>query len=285
MNRAFTNLALPVALLAALVAAGCGGTGGSCDNSVEQAGVLVKLKFIRLSTPTTSVGFDIDNYTATPGDPMTCGHASLTDPDGKPGIDNTFGTLVPAIDAQVNGALDADIQDAINQGMLLFGIDVKHGDVAKGDGCANAEFHFLSGKPTVGSDKILDSWQTFDTSRDVAVSSVQGTMTADTFSGGPFDLELPVRVLDANFNLAVHGARIKLVFAEDGSFTGILGGRVKEEDILADFKDLAIGADLKKRLPGLLDLITDQDYDPNTGKCAGFSVALSVEARPAFINP
>lgn len=276
--------------ISALALGGCGGTpsdntpADNCMTGKDKGSVAVKLKFARQMGGVTE-GFDLDNYTATPGDPKTCGHASLKSATGQTGIDNQFSAVLPAIDAQTNGALDGELQDAINGGMLLIGIELAHLDDPKNDGCVDLKFVRLTGQPSIGTDKLLDPNQTFDTDRMGPMSKGKGTIKNGVLTAGPMEVALPVRILDANFVLNVHNARMTMTLGNDNELTGVLGGGLLVDEVLTNLEKYAIGNDLKKMLPDLLNSIADLDVDPMTMKCRQFSVAMTYTAKNAFINP
>lgn len=277
--------------MTALALGGCGGGTGentnndTCATGKDKGAVIVKMKFARQMAGNVSEGFDIDGYTASRGDPKTCGHASFTSPTGAPGIDNQFSAVLPAIDQQTNGALDGELQDAINGGMLLMGMQINHLDSTTNDGCVDIKFVRLTGMPTVGTDKFLDPNQTFDTDKTGPMSATKGTIKDGYLNAGPFDLGIPIRILDANFVLNVHNARISMKLGNDNDMPGVLGGGVGVQDILDNLMKYAIGAELKKMLPDLLNGIADLDLDTQSMKCRQFSVAMSFSGKNAFINP
>lgn len=276
----------------ALTLGGCGGgtTGDNtqadtCMTGKEKGTVAVKMAFAQQMAGNVSEGFDLDGYTASRGDPKTCGHASFTSPSGTPGIDNAVSAVIPTINQLTNDAFSGELQDAINNGMLLFGIGLSHVDDQKNDGCVDLTFVRLTGQPSIGTDKLLDANQTFDTDHMGPVSKAKGTIKNGVLTAGPFELALPVRILDANFVLNVHNAHITMKLGNDNELTGVLGGGILVEDMLTNLMKYAIGNDLKKMLPDLLNGIADLDQDPMTMKCRQFSVAMTYTAKAAFINP
>ena len=282
-------------LAGALTVVGCGGAGPTTGDAGIKAvacmggktldEVIVKMEFVVQMPSGVSRGFDIDNYTAMAGDGKTCGHASLTAPDGTPGIDNQLSDLIPTADAISNGALEPEIQAAINGGQLLVGVTMDNVDDPKNDSCVTLRFRHLTGTPALGTDMILNPSQTFNAATDVPVSTVQASIRDGVVTlAQPFDLALPVRILDAKFTMNVHNTHARIQFAADGSADGVIGGSVVGDELITNLLMYGIGDNLKKALPALVDSISDQAFDPSTGRCPQFSIAMGFATKPAFIN-
>jgi len=281
-------------ILVCLLAAGCGGNGSgtdggngigtTCTSGKVQDAVVTKMKFVEQPAPGVSPGFNLDDRVSPSQDEATCGIKDLKDPDGREGIDNQLSVLVPVINRETNNALDGLLQGAINNGMLLVGFTFKHLESRKDDDCVDVEIRHLKGTPAVGSDGILDANQTFDTVKGDPVSIVRGTVRGGVVEAGPFEAALPVKILDANFILKIHRARVRITLRDDGTLSGLLGGGIAKQDILDNLLPLGIGENLKKVLPGTLDTIADLDRD-EMGKCRQFSSAILVDGKNAFINP
>ncbi|MSP61784.1 MAG: hypothetical protein EXR72_15905 [Myxococcales bacterium] len=277
---------------AAIVLAGAAlsslaGCAPDCASGGVRDFVLTSMPFARQDPKGISPGFNLDGRVAEAGDGVTCGHASLVAPDGARGIDNQLSDLLPAIDKVTNGALDGLIQDGINSGMLLVGISIQHVDAGSNndDPCVDLEFRRLQGSPFLGTDRVLIAHQTFGTDRGAPVSRVRGTIRGGVVEAGPFELVLPVRILDANFNLPMHHARFRGVLGDDGVLDGTIGGGIRTDDILRELEPYAIGAQLKMLLPILLQTSADLDQDPASGECRQLSATVTYTARGAFIDP
>ncbi len=100
-----------------------------------------------------------------------------------------------------------------------------------------------------------------------------------------FELQLPVKVLDQIVVLAVHGAHARFAIADDGAITGVLGGAFDVDEVVTRLSMYAIGDQLKMSLPGLLGGISDLAKAPATMQCRQFSMAMTIDAKPAFLNP
>jgi hypothetical protein len=280
-----------------LAAAGCHGSEApiedgqrSCASGSEKDIVLTRLQFARQSKPGVSEGFQLIDHVATAGDSATCGHASLRDPAGRPGINNQLSVLMQTVDTATNGAVDPLIQDAINSGMLLYGVRLldlpaaaSPTMAAANSDCVRLEFSLLGGKPSVGTDQRLDPNQTFTRQPGLMLSQATGVLHDGVIEAGPFELLMPIRILDAQFVQAVHAAHVRITLHGDGSASGVIGGGIDKKELLDHLKDLAIGK-VRDVLPVLLDTIADLDPDSMTSDCHQFSGAFVFDAKSAFIN-
>lgn len=273
-------------------ATGCQPTGdsdepdpaASCVGGSEKSLVLTRIGFARQMPMGVSPGFQLIDHIAMEGDAETCGHGSLTDPEGRKGINNQLSVLMPSVDAVTNGAADPLVQEAINGGMLLYGVRIPNlqgmGDAA----CVNLDFHLLAGKPSVGTDQRLDPNQTFDVQNGSPTSTVRGVMKGGVIEAGPFELVMPIRILDAQFNQTVRGARVRIKLNADGSASGVIGGGIAKSELVDHLASLALGP-VKDLLPTLLDSIADLEPETTSHDCRQFSGAFTFDAKNAFINP
>jgi hypothetical protein len=256
----------------------------SCVGGSEKSLVLTRISFARQMPMGVSVGFQLIDHVAMSGDPATCGHGSLEHPDGSPGINNQLSVLMTTVDAVTGGAADPLIQEAINGGMLLYGVRMPNLQGASDASCVDLEFRLLGGKPNVGTDQRLDPNQTFDTQKDSPLSTVRGVMKDGVIDAGPFDLVMPIRILDAQFNQAVRGARVRIKLNDDGSASGVIGGGIMKSELIEHVEPLGLGK-IKELLPTLLDSIADLDPEETVHGCRQFSGAFTFDAKNAFINP
>jgi hypothetical protein len=282
------------ALLAALLA-----LGGCADDAdpfaaplpaqcaaapLERAMVVTRMRFVKSTMPGVSAGFDLDGRTSTSDDAASCRRVDFTSPDGTRGVDNQLSLLVPVLETQTAGGLDAAIQAAINSGQLMLSLSLDALDGRRDDPCVGLTFRQLTGLPFVGSDQRIDPGQTFETARDQPVSRVNGRLRGGVVEAGPFTLALPVAVLDARFVLTLHDARVRVRWRDDDTFDGLLGGAFEAEELIAVVQTLGIPAELRGLVTRIIHGITDLAPDAR-GTCQRFSAAVSFEGRSAFVNP
>lgn len=248
--------------------------------------VVIQLLFARQDPPGTSVGFDLDNYTAVNGDPKTCGHASLTSPTGEKGIDNQMSVFVTALDTQYDHAIDDIIQGGINNGMLMLGVRLRGVDDLMNDDDVSMEVVRLHGLPIVGADKLLVANQTFDVDPATPLAAGHGAIAGGVFQSERFDMRLPVALLTADFTIRLRDALFRIPLAPaklkgDISPT-VLGGTVESQNMLDGLLPLQLDEGFKARMPALFESLADFGRDAQSGKCPSFSAAIQLPLRPAF---
>lgn len=252
--------------------------------AVERSIVVTRMRFVKASAPGVSEGFDLDGRVSGSDDAASCRRVDFTAPDGTAGVDNQLSYLVPVLEAQTAGALDAAIQAAINGGQLMLSVTVEGLDDRRNDPCVHLVFRQLRGVPFVGSDQRIDPGQTFEVARDQPVSQVTARLRDGVVEAGPFTLALPVAVLDARFVLTLHNARVRLRWRDDDTFDGLIGGAIPADELIATVQTLGIPDELRALVARLIRGITDSAPDAD-GNCQRFSAAMLFEGRGAFVNP
>ena len=222
-----------------------------------------------------SPGADLD------GDGPNCGHEDFVDSEGNSGIDNAFGALLPLLDLTEFTAVEVYLQDTINWGELLLMIEMEDVDSVENDPCVNVNLLRGLGEPTVGTDKIIESGQTFDRDLDLPMSrSEQMAVVDGRLEASPLNLPLPVQYFDDHLSINFEKGVLRRDIGEDGHGTGFLAGGVCSQDIV-DFVDGRGDIDVGDLLISLLD--TNSDVWPNeNGVCEGFSAVLEFKTKPAF---
>lgn len=222
-----------------------------------------------------SPGADLD------GDGPNCGHEDFVDAEGNEGIDNAFGALLPLLELTEFTAVEVYLQDTINWGELLLMIEMEDVDSVENDPCVNVNLLRGLGEPTVGTDKIILSGQTFDRDLDLPMSRSEGMAVVEgRLEASPLNLPLPVQYFDDHLTINFEQGVLRHDIGEDGHGTGFLAGGVRSQDIV-DFVDGRGDIDVGDLLISLLD--TNSDVWPNdSGVCEGFSAVLEFRTKPAF---
>ncbi len=288
-----THRLATLALAAGLALAGCGGDGSpagptGCERSLDAGAapsvVMTTLHFERGDTMTlTSPGFDLDGVTSTGQDVGSCFRRDFTDPDGRRGVDNQAGTLFRLIDGATNNAIDPLLQGAINNGQVLLGVTFEGLDDWRSDGCVAVTFRILTGMPRVGADQRIVQGMTFASAPGPVAGRVEAAVRDGVIEAGPFELTLPVSILDARFTLNVHDARVRLRLSEEGNVEGVIGGGLVAEEIAMIAGGLNIQTSVYEVATRAVRANTD--LAPNAeGNCTQISAAFTFTARPAFIN-
>ncbi len=230
-----------------------------------------------------SAGVDLDEEQSIYGGTSGCGVADFTDPEtGTQGIDNAFGPFLPALELTEGAALEVYIQDLINSGEILILIEMEGVDDAADDECVNVNLLRSQGQPTMGTDGLIASHQTFDRDPDLPTSRVESAVISEgRLTASPLQMGLPFQIFDIEHTFTMRGSTLRL--DQDGAdgYTGILSGGVDKNDIisLVDGRtDIDIGDLIINFVNGQADLWPDE-----SGECQGISIVFEFNATPAFI--
>lgn len=284
------------ALAAPLFAIGCGDDGpvmpdpgpvDACSMGETRSFLISTLSFTREDPKThLAAGFDLDGIRSDGKDAESCFKMDFVSPDGETGIDNQLAGLIPDVDALAGGGVDTMMQGAINNGDLLILMDVEGVDDIENDPCVNVTVRSVKGRPMLGTDGIVEAYQTFDPDPKSEVSHGQnGKIEDGVLSVGPFELTIPIAIFDVAFKIHVHDAHIRFrVSGEDGiPKTGLLGGGCVPQEIL---DGVAPGAGVDQYIPlltvvlnGSTDLAPDAD-----GACQQLSATLQITTVEAFVR-
>lgn len=277
-------------LLALGVAApfGCAATvEPTCEPGPSQAYVITALGFTRENPKGVAAGFDLDHRVTLKPESLGCGKTDLVSPNGEQGIDNQLALLVPDIEKRVGNAIDGIIQGAINDGRLLIVFDLKNVQSEDQDQCVDLDVKLAEGKPTLGTDGVVEAFQTFDPRKQGQQISkaTGGRIDKRVFTIGPFPLRIPIAIFDVSFMVYIRDAIIRFTIDEEGNLDGLLGGGVSLDEIAEGVKDGAGLADLIPQIKFIGKAAADLGYDENEGTCSLVSAALAFKARPAFLRP
>lgn len=281
-------LTLMLAALTALV--GCGAeqvqTGPSCDTGETQGAIVTHLGFTRTIDADHAPGFDLDGRVSDDSDSLTCGKKDFIDEAGKPGIDNQLAPLVPEVEKLVGNAVDGLIQGSINDGQLVILMEMENVDDPQNDDCV--QFSVQVGekrRPNLGTDGIIESYQTFTPDATAEKSHVSAAKIADgVFLSGPFSLAIPLAIFDVAFTVHVQDARFRFTIDEEGNMKGFLGGGILPQEITDGVGQGAGTEDLIPQIKVALDANTDLAFNDDTGKCEQLSATLEFTAVPAFVR-
>ena len=274
-------------ILAAALLFGCSSSEEpDCTTGKSQAYVLTSLTFTRETSKGVAPGFDIDSKVTTAPEDQTCGKIDLVDPQGQKGIDNQLALFLPEIEKRVGNAVDGIIQGAINDGRLLIMMDLAGVDETQNDSCVNMDVKLADGKPMLGTDGVIEAYQTFDlrkVGQKVSVAK-NGTFKKNRFFIGPFDLHIPIAIFDVSFMIHIRQARVQFTLDEEGNAEGMLGGGVSIDEIADGVQNGAGVADIVAQIRTLGKLAADLGFDDEAGTCKLMSAALAFKARPAFVR-
>ena len=253
-------------------------------SGVSRSAVITQLAFTREASKGVAPGFDLDQFTSVGEDDASCRKKDFTDPEGRQGIDNQLAALIPDVEAIVGDAVDGLIQGAINDGQLLIALDMEGVDDLQNDSCIGVTVGLAQGKPSLGTDGVIEGFQTFTARTDAKKSHGDGgTIQNGLLTVGPMNVDIPLKLFDVSFTLHVYDAYFRFRVDEDGFLDGHLGGGIIPEELIDGIKD---GAGLDDIIPLIRTVLkTSADLKPDAeGTCQQVSVAVAVKAAPAFFK-
>jgi hypothetical protein len=233
----------------------------SCDAPDRNLMVMLNvIRFAREGEGGRVPGLDLDGRVSTIEDPMGCFLADATSPEGTPGVDAAFTTLLPALEAVGGDAIEGLVQSAINMGELLLAVELTGVDDPYNDDCVQVRISRGTGVPSLGTDGQL--------------LAGHGVLEA-----GPLELALPLQVFDRSILFNVRQARVRIEVNPGGEWTGVMGGAVLVEEIntLADDVGELVSDVLKAVVGDSADLLPNE-----AGVCEALSVSLVFVARDGF---
>jgi len=242
--------------------------------------VVRKLTFLTEEAPGVVRGFDLDSRTSTTADRETCRHPDHKDPTGREGIDNQIAMLFSLLEPIVEDTPQIAIQGAINEGRVLVMIELEGVDDLQNDDDVTVNVFRATGRPLVGNKGLIMPYQTFHVDYDLDVSTVTGVQIVNgELEAGPVDMEIPMDVLDASFPMRLSQGRVRLKIAEDGSFTGLIGGGIDIAHVFHEFGVVVEGPEDDLIRP-IFEANADMGY--SDGVCSHISMAFGIEGDVAY---
>ncbi|MFT4978696.1 MAG: hypothetical protein ACI8S6_004606 [Myxococcota bacterium] len=232
-----------------------------------------------------SDGFDLDGEQTDAGDSSGCGVGDATAPDGREGIDNAFGRMLPALEGTEFVAAAGLIAASITSGELLLVAEVSGVESWENDDCVSAAFYRGFGAPMLTTsgevlpDQTLELDPFFPAQYFPEVAIVDGSV-----EGRPLSADMPMQILDAELSFALRDGGIRLTIREDGTASGVLAGGIEVAYLLKLLAEQGTGIDdaLEALIVSLLPVMADLAPD-DQGECAQLSVTFLFEAVPVFV--
>lgn len=244
--------------------------------------LLQTLKFAREEPTGVSAGLDLDLFQSGPNDGRSCNKVDFLDPEGRPGIDNELGRLLPLVDLAGEGALEGLIQGAINEGRMLLLVEATETE----PGTLSLTARRGSDTPLLGTDGRILAGQTVALS---AEDPLLGTGTAHLGADGyyqtePFRLRLPIIVFSILYVVDLPKAIMRFRYGEQGEITGgLVAGGIPVEQLVTILRQASeFGGDFEGLFGDALKGSADLDRDP-AGVCTATSMAAVFDAVPAFM--
>jgi len=210
-----------------------------------------------------------------------CGLADGVGPDGTEGIDNQLGKMWRLVEGLIGEQVEELLQGSINEGRFLILVELRDLDDLVHDDDVTVVLQRGTGEPWIGGDGFLGADQSYRVDPSVAPSTVTGAQLVDgVLEAGPFDFVLPIDILEANFPMQVRDGRLRIEIAEDGRFSGLIGGHIDVDatinEVLAT--DAAAEAALVEPI-----FRSNTDVPDDAGDCNLISSAFGYEGTTAFV--
>lgn len=254
-----------------------------CDDvQMTQVAVIREMWFAR-PDGLSSNGVDLDGMQTSSGERNGCGVMDYADPEtGEVGIDNAFGAFLPILEQTEGAALEIYIQDLINSGEIIVMIEMEDVDDKDEDACVNVNLMRTAGAPTLGTDGLVASHQTFQLDPEQPTSRVEGATISDSrLTATPMEFSMPFQIFDIHHTFNLQESTLRFDQGQHEKHSGILAGGVDIQEIisLVDGRtDIDIGPLIIGFVEGQADLWPDE-----TGQCQGISIVFEFNATPAFI--
>lgn len=228
----------------------------------------------------TSPGFDLDGHATAQGESAGCDIADLSSPDGAPGIDNSFGSFLPVLEAAGGLAVTELVQETVESGELLLSLTLQP---EQADGCVPVEVARADGVPVIGGDGRILAGQTFDpdpefdATTDACAEWVDGTLVVNVDS-----VRIAFAVFDEWLDLIIHDVRFGLTPDDAGGFYGAMAGGLDVTNIQENVHGLdAIPSEIDTVVDTVLSSRADLRSAPE-GACDRVSAVLVYESVQAF---
>ncbi|HCP47227.1 MAG TPA: hypothetical protein DIU15_14385, partial [Deltaproteobacteria bacterium] len=226
-RRAPLHAHLAIFSAAAMTALGCQPQG-----SEPTVAVVSELYFASEEPSGVSVGFDLDERTSDENDTGGCGIPDLQDPEGRAGIDNSFASVLPALELTEGVAVQALIQAAVNSGELLLMFEMDGLETWTPGACVGLSVLRGTGEPKLGSNDRLLGGQTYDRNLDAPHHAIDcAEITGATLEGSPFEYRLPLQIFDEYIDLTLLDGVIEIDMLGIGEYRGRFGGGVSVQEV------------------------------------------------------
>lgn len=247
----------------------------------SHANVLREFQFLGEEAPGVVQGFDLDNVSSGEGDPDSCGHGDLIDPEGREGIDNQLAAIWALLEPLVGEAVQALLQGSINEGRFLLmvemvGVQDLHND-------KNVTLNLFQGRqdPEVGTFGLISPDQTYYLNDSVDMSTVKGVSIDEGWvEAGPVAFQLPIDILEAQFVMNVQGGKLRFQIHEDGTIEGIIGGSLSVYDVLEELYNTNAAEEAELVTPLF---VNNADMALEDGLCRQMSVAFGFTGTTGYV--
>ena len=249
--------------------------------SQSYANVMRTVQFFQEDPNGHLQGFDLDNQQSTGMEEESCGIQDRISPEGEEGIDNQLGVLWKTLQPIVGEAVEALLYNAVNDGRLLMMVELSNVDDLYDDDSVGLAFFRGRANPIIGAQGTIVPNQTFQVDQSFPSSFFdQVRIEEGWIEAGPVEFAIPIEIFDANFEFRVRQGRVRFQIKEDGSFSGVMGGRVALREVLDQLLN-SNAANEARLVQPLFENNADLGYQD--GNCTEISVAFGFTGTPAFV--
>ena len=250
-----------------------------CGSEEDTIHLIVTSMGYMRSEEGVSLGFDLDDT-----EYSVCGVRDLESPEGGAGIDNGLSYLIPALDASEAKVVEGYINTGIIEGRILLAVSVSKIDSRINDDCVDVEFNFVQGEPLLGTDGGILPGQTLMKLGEPAARVSGASIVNGRLDARPMDLDIPVSLLDSNFELNLRDGGVRVEFMEDGLAEGFFTGAIHREEITEILTSSGgIDDDVYQMVNNLLGLALD--LEDENGECNEMSVGLVYSGAEIYLLP
>ena len=243
--------------------------------------VVQELIFSGELEPGVAWGFDLDGVTSPENAADSCGHGDLESPSGDVGVDNNFARVWAFAEALIGEQVKALLQEAINEGRFLFMLELSNVDNLVDDDAVTVTLFRGVLDPMVSSAGFLLPSQTYRVDEEFPASLVEAVpIEGGVLRAGPLEFSVPIEIFDADFNLKFRNGQLEVVFHEDGTVTGVMGGAINVSEALSEVYNTGAKAEAELVTP-LFESYADMDLVD--GVCESMSAAIQFRATTAFL--
>jgi hypothetical protein len=292
-------------------AAAGAGTGGAAGSRGAPAPVVLPgLGFVASSfgyyypaDPETSLdGFNVDDRVSRSDSPAAdeCAHDDYMGPDGEPGIDYGFLSIINNPDVREDGKyifggfregqlVDGVIGGAVKNGSMTILLQVQGLDDPQNDDDVVVQIFGSEDSPALGTDNSVLSGATLSIHSDIRfhTGEVPGSVVDGVLTAGPMDLLFPVDIMIVSDEMLIHDSWLRVELG-DGTFAGIISGYWD----VANIRDVigtpttqngnAANFTIEQFEDGMAEF-ADGDYDAGSGLCNSFTVMYQIRGLQAFL--
>ena len=247
----------------------------------SHANVMRTVEFFKEDEEGVLRGFNLDNTISDGSEAESCGVVDQISPDGDEGIDNQLGILWKTLEPLVGEAVEALLYNAVNDGRLLMMIELSEVDDLQNDDSIGLAFFRGKAKPIIGAQGRIVPDQTFKVDTNFPSSFFNDIQIQNgQVEAGPVEFAIPIEIFDANFEFRVREGRVRFKIKEDGSFEGLMGGRVVLKEVLDQLLESNAAQEARLVQP-IFENNADLGY--KDGRCTEISVAFGFTGIQAFV--